>query len=202
MLHYYLMYADGNETHPVGMHVPITLKHFQILARLGRMPVCLSRYVSRATFLNTSGSQNSYLYHEIEIGAEFYMDENDYIAKSDARILEAKHKVKVEATPNTLLSSPSPSSPTPPPAANRRKKRPRRSAAATVRSYAVPGSDDEAIADEDRHFWIDDHEKKCKETNLQLWIKHLGDVLKCETRKVRHHHLHTAIFYINVFIVH
>lgn len=163
MLHHYLMYADGNQMHPVGIHVPITLKHFKILARLGRMP-------------------NSYLYHEIEIGAEFYMDEDDYIAKDDAaRILEAKHKVKVEATPNTLPSS---SSPTPAPAANRGKKRPRRSAAVTVRSYAVPGSDDEAIAEEDSYFWIDDQEKKkCKETNLQLWIKHLSAILKSETRK-------------------
>ncbi|KAF8798942.1 hypothetical protein BYT27DRAFT_7202672 [Phlegmacium glaucopus] len=159
MLHHYLMYADGNQTHPLGTHVPITFKHFQILARLGRMP-------------------NSYLYHEIEIGAEFYMDENEYIAKNDmARILEAKHKVKVEATPNTLPSS----SPTPAPAANRGKKRPRRSAAVTGRSYAVPGSDDEAIADEDSCFWIDD--QKCKETNLEIWIKHLNDLLKSETRK-------------------
>lgn len=129
--------------------------------------------------------QSFYLYHEIESGAEFFRDENDYIAKNEvARNLEAKHKVKVEASPNPLPSLPSS---TPVPASNRGKKRPRRSAAVTVQSYAVPDSDDEDIVDEDSCFRIDDQEKKCKETNLQLWIKHLGDILKTETRKVRHH---------------
>ena len=140
-----------------------------------------------ATWLNVADPQSSYLYHEIEIGAEFYMDENDYISKNDtARILEAKHEVKVEAEAmsNMLLSS----SPTSVPPVNRGKKRPRRSA--VVQSYAVPGSDDEAIADEDgpdNCFRINDQDrKKRKETNLQLWIKHLNDVLKSETRKVGH----------------
>ena len=140
--------------------------------------------MSHAACLNTAGPQSSFLYHEIEIGAEFYMDENDYIAKNDAaRILEAKQKVKVEASPNTLASS---FSPTPPSVAVRGKKRPRRSAAATIQSYAVPDSDDEGIMDEDTCFRIDDQEKKCKDTNLQLWIKHLSNILKSETRKVRH----------------
>ena len=180
------MIADGSQTHPVGMHVPVTLKHFQLLARLGRTPVRLSSYASCTACLNTAGLQSSFLFHEIEIGAEFYLDENDYIAKNDAaRVLEAKHKVKVEASPNTLASSFSPS---PASAANRGKKRPRRSAAVTVQSYAVPDSDDEGIMDEDTCFRIDDQEKKCKDTNLQLWIKHLGDILKSETRKVRGHH--------------
>ena len=182
MLHHYLM---GNQTHPVGMHVPITLKHFQLLARLGRMPVCLFCHISCAACLNTAGAQSFYLYHEIEIGAEFFLDEDDYIAKNDVvRNLEAKHKVKVEVSPNPL---PSFSSSTPAPASNRGKKRPRRSAAVTVQSYAVPDSDDEDIVDEDSCFRTDDQEKKCKETNLQLWIKHLSDILKSETRKVRHH---------------
>jgi len=158
--------------------VPVTLKHFQLLARLGRTPVCLSSHASPCACLKTACLQSSFLYHEIEIGAEFYLDENDYIAKNDAaRVLETKHKVKVEASPNTLASS-SPASP-----ANRGKKRPRRSTAVTVQSYAVPDSDDEGIMDEDTCFWIDDQEKKCKYTNLQLWIKHLGDILKSETRK-------------------
>ena len=100
--------------------------------------------------------------------------------------LEAKHKVKVEGSPYPL---PSFSSSSPTPASNRGKKRPRRSAAVTVQSYAVPDSDDEDIVNEDDEdsFRIDDQEKKSKETNLQLWIKHLSDILKVETRKVRHH---------------
>ena len=129
--------------------------------------------------------QSFYLYHEIESGAEFFLDENDYITKNDVvKNSEAKHKVKVEGSPNPL---PSFSSSSPAPASNRGKKRPRRSAAVTVQSYAVPDSDDEDIVDEDSCFRIDDQEKKSKETNLQLWIKHLSDILKTETRKVRHH---------------
>jgi len=154
----------GNQTYPVALHVPITLKHFQLLARLGRMP-------------------SFYLYHEIENGAEFFLDENDYITKNDEVMnLEAKHKVKVEGSPNPL---PSFSSSSPAPASNRGKKRPRRSTAVTVQSYAVPDSDDEDIVDEDEDscFRIGDQEKKSKETNLHLWIKHLSVILKAETRK-------------------
>lgn len=55
----------------------------------------------------------------------------------------------------------------------------------TVQSYAVPDSDDEAIAEDE----IDNQEerKAQHESNLQLWIKHLGQLLKEETRKVRDH---------------
>ena len=137
--------------------------------------------------MNTARGQSFYLYHEIESGAEFFLDENDYIAKNDVvKNLEAKHKVKVEGSPYPL---PSFSSSSPTPASNRGKKRPRRSAAVTVQSYAVPDSDDEDIVNEDDEdsFRIDDQEKKSKETNLQLWIKHLSDILKVETRKVRHY---------------
>ena len=134
--------------------------------------------------LNTTCAQSFYLYHEIESGAEFFVDENDYVAKNEVKNLEAKHKVKVEGSPYPL---PSLASSSPAPASNRGKKRPRRSAAVTVQSYAVPDSDDEDIVDEDGCFRIDDEEKKSKETNLQLWIKHLSDILKVETRKVRHH---------------
>lgn len=135
--------------------------------------------------MNTACAQSFYLYHEIESGAEFFLDENDYTVKNDmVKNLEAKHKVKVEGSPNPL---PSFSSSSPVPALNREKKRPRRSAAVTVQSYAVPDSDDEDIVDEDSSFRIDDQEKKSKETNLQLWIKHLSNILKTETRKVGHY---------------
>lgn len=38
MLHHYI-YSDSNQLSSTTIHVPITLKHFQILARLGRAPV-------------------------------------------------------------------------------------------------------------------------------------------------------------------
>ena len=60
------------------------------------------------------------------------------------------------------------------------KKRPRRTVTA-VRSYAVPGSDDEAIADGDEMV----KHRKPVETSLQKWIYHLGELAKEENRKVR-----------------
>lgn len=112
------------------------------------------------------------------------MDEKDYISKSDlAQKASFKQKVKSESPQSVSVpsGSPMPSS-TPGP---RGKKRPRRSAAVSVRSYAVPDSDDEAIAED---YLIDDQEDKKvpRESNLQLWIKHLAQLLKVETRKVKH----------------
>ena len=147
--------------------MPITLEHFRILARLGR-------------------SVNWSMIHDIELGAEFYFSEEDYLNK------ESKPKVKTEVkTETTQLSVPSTSSSrristsrlekSPP------KKRPRRSAAETVRSYAIPDSDDEDIADEDRakalKMNINSRKKKI-ESNLQIWIKELSVLLKEEQRKV------------------
>jgi hypothetical protein len=58
-------------------------------------------------------------------------------------------------------------------------------AAATVRSYAVPDSDDEAIADEaDLGLLAGQAKKKKVESNLQQWIKHLSILLKEEQKKV------------------
>ncbi|KAF4617157.1 hypothetical protein D9613_005940 [Agrocybe pediades] len=158
MLHHYLMYNDGSQSNTSSGRVPVTLKHFQLLARLGRAP-------------------NFYVWHDIEVGGEFYLDENDHLSKNNVVESPLQKKVKVETPqPNTLSSSP-------PTSSNRGKKRPRRTAAVSIRSYAVPDSDDEAIAQSDDP--IDDYEEKkvAKESNLQLWIKHLSLLLKTETRK-------------------
>ena len=68
----------------------------------------------------------------------------------------------------------------------RSKKRPRRTAAGTIQSYAVPDSDDEAIVDElePECLMKDSKRVQPKETNLQLWIKHLTVLLKVESRQV------------------
>ena len=147
--------------------MPITLEHFRILARLGR-------------------SVNWSMIHDIELGAEFYFSEEDYLNK------ESKPKVKTEVkTENTQLSVLSTSSSrrsstsrlekSPP------KKRPRRSAAEIVTSYAVPDSDDEDIADENGEKALKlnaSSRKKKVESNLQIWIKELSVLLKEEQRKV------------------
>jgi len=66
-----------------------------------------------------------------------------------------------------------------------KRKRPRRSAAASVRSYAVPDSDDEAIAEQkvDKTVRLLARKRKV-ESNLQRWIKHLSILLKEEQKKV------------------
>ncbi|KAJ6613285.1 hypothetical protein B0H10DRAFT_2049012 [Mycena sp. CBHHK59/15] len=166
LMHNYLLAHDA---------VPITFKHFRILARLGR---------ARVDF---------YLYERIKIGAPFYATEDDYVSNADA----AKHLFRklskggdappcVKAEPADTaagLSSP------------RGRKRPRRSTAATVASYAVPDSDDEAIAEEeDAEFaefrtgggGAERRRKMVKvETHLERWIKALGELFKEEQRKYR-----------------
>lgn len=67
----------------------------------------------------------------------------------------------------------------------RSRKRPRRSTTRPVGSYVVPGSDDEAISREDEEVVnVGTRRKVEKETNLQLWIKHLGLLAKIEKRNV------------------
>jgi len=156
LLHNYIIYKD-----PLNPpNVPITLKHFQLLARLGRTP-------------------NFYLWNGIEAGAQFYVDENDYLLKSDVtKTSTTKPKLKVE------VSQSRPPSPGYPSAGPRGRRRPRRSAAQSVRSYAVPGSDDEAIAEDSQcEDDCEDDQTRPMATNLQLWIKHLSQLLKTEMRK-------------------
>ncbi|KAF6755958.1 hypothetical protein DFP72DRAFT_990005 [Ephemerocybe angulata] len=158
-------------------NVPVTLKHFKILARLGRMPVRLQ--TSRNLWYTDCRLQSYYLYHSIEEGAEFYLDEDDYVSKSDpAKRLVQKKVVKMESPkaslpPSRASSSRRTASPT-----SRPCKRPRRTAT-NVRSYAVPDSDDDTVMSGPLEC------KVTKETNMQLWIRHLGELLKVEQKKYR-----------------
>jgi hypothetical protein len=121
------------------------------------------------------------MYHDVEAGAEFFFDENDYISKNE--VGKESSVVKMEATSTSIstssrsrakLDSYSPLAP-------RGKKRPRR-AATTIRSYAVPDSDDDSM-----EFSAQEREKKpeIEESNLKKWVKHLGILVKEEQRKVR-----------------
>lgn len=122
------------------------------------------------------------MYHAIEEGAPFYVDEDDYVAKFDpAKRLMQKKVVKLESpSPSRASSSCCPASPV----AIRACKRPRRAAVASVRSYAVPDSDDDVVMHND-----EECKAAVKETNLQIWIRHLGDLLKAEHKKVNIHSL-------------
>ncbi|KAJ7505323.1 hypothetical protein B0H11DRAFT_415511 [Mycena galericulata] len=136
--------------HPIGAPVtpvPITLKHFRAMAALG------------------TASGDYYMYERIKQGAPFYATEDDYLSGQDAaRFLfkklekgkgmdKGKGKAadtgtaasgwpRVKAEPVEARVAVKGESTSPP----RGRKRPRRSAAAAVHSYAVPDSDDEAIA--------------------------------------------------------
>ena len=125
------------------------------------------------------------------------MTEDDYLH-------EDASKIKKESTPSTELVTPvaSFSSVAAPLAStsaiasssrvrstttNAQGRRPRRSAAASVKSYVVPDSDDEAIADD--KMYIDTSFRKLvkeqpAETHLQQWIKHLAALVKEEQKKV------------------
>ncbi|CDO71468.1 hypothetical protein BN946_scf184909.g62 [Trametes cinnabarina] len=190
--------------------VPTTLKHFKILARLGRSP-------------------SAVLISEIEDGAEFYFSEDDYLsqeeltrgvvpgasskraarkAKAAAAMASASSsaarlalEVKWETSPTPGPSTLSASGPVAGPSTPRQrtaslsmsphqqqqqvqgKKRPRRSVANAVKSYVVPDSDDEMIADGRDDLLVRFAKTRREETNLQRWIKHLAVILKEEQKK-------------------
>ncbi|KAF9220958.1 hypothetical protein BS17DRAFT_786268 [Gyrodon lividus] len=176
LLHQYLSSGYASTS----THVPITLKHFKLLGHLGRAP-------------------NWCLYHEIELGAEFYFSEEDYLSRqvstSETKWLSKSRAkptdIKKETSPPTLSRSLGLLTQLPsgnPPRVTRR--RPRRSASATVASYVIPDSDDEAIVEDDGEnamvALLSMQAKKRKvESNLQRWIKHLSILLVEEQRKYK-----------------
>ncbi|KAH6912697.1 hypothetical protein BKA70DRAFT_1559177 [Coprinopsis sp. MPI-PUGE-AT-0042] len=161
----------------IELQVPVTLKHFQILARLGRAP-------------------SYHMYHCIEYGAEFHLDENSYISASNpAKGLVSPKAVKTEPS-SLVLPSRSPSSSSSPSSSKvpikspsaRGRKRPRRLAATTVRSYAVPDSDDDVTMDfppePDQQGWKVAVGVK---SSLQSWINYLTELQKQEQKRHKDH---------------
>lgn len=120
--------------------------------------------------------------HDIELGAEFFFSEEDYLSKQKKK---SQPEVKTEApqlnVPRISIAGRASTTKSP------SKRRPRRSAADPVRSYVVPDSDDEDIAAEDGgkavKLYLGTRKKKV-ETNLQKWIKELSVLFKEEQRKV------------------
>ena len=157
----------------------MTLKHFKLLARLGRTPVSLIEVLSQTRLISIF-VQSYYLYHSIEEGAEFYFDEDDYISKSDpAKHFVRKKVVKVESPKQTPIPSCTHAGVSGSTARSSRK-RPRRTATANVRSYVDHDSDEDAEMSD-----ASVREKKVvRETSMQLWIRHLGELLKSEQKKV------------------
>ncbi|KZT12070.1 uncharacterized protein LAESUDRAFT_720047 [Laetiporus sulphureus 93-53] len=155
------------------VRVPVTLKHFKMLARLGRTP-------------------NSSLFDDIEAGTEFYFSEEDYLSQEEYTVVvpsggksrscrvrvKSEYSNKMEDTSDPWSASPDPST-SKARSNGRGKKRPRRSVA-LVKTYAIPDSDDEEITEGK----LDEQVKKRRsETNLQRWIKHLAVLLREEQKK-------------------
>ncbi|KAF8631081.1 hypothetical protein AX15_002682 [Amanita polypyramis BW_CC] len=154
-----LLHQLLRQDHPMD-YVPITLKHFRCMARLGRAP-------------------SMKLFRLIELGAKFYCDERDYLSADEQPL---KDRIRGDITPTSMsCSNIIAKSPT------RGKKRPRRSAAAAVRSYVVPDSDDDAMscdkAKGKSSAGLNLTTAQAKECHLRLWISSLGELLRSEQRK-------------------
>ncbi|GJJ15656.1 hypothetical protein Clacol_009934 [Clathrus columnatus] len=152
-----------NDELPYSLHVPVTMKHFHTMAKLGRDPSWL-------------------VWHELE-HADFYMTEDDYIDSSaDKANINMSFSMKMEQRTPELDSSAERSIEGP------RRKRPRRNTVSAA-SYHVPDSDDEAIQeDEPFEYYSNKMDRKWKgkgkaDSHLQCWIKHLSVLLKEEERK-------------------
>ncbi len=166
----------------VRVPAPTTLKHFKLLARLGRAP-------------------SIWLYDDIENGMEFYFSEEDYLTAEElsgashsklflSKTRRARQAVKSEASPTPGPSTAGPSrlaesSSSSASGSGSSTKRPRRSVASSVKSYVVPDSDDEDLSVESESESVRRSAKRKAETNMQRWIKQLDILLKEEQRKVR-----------------
>jgi len=163
-----------------------------MLARLGRAPVWVSLLIVCFFQFNTpSAGQNYQLFRAIRDGAEFFLSDNDYLKYPDVEVKRetpSAEAVPSEAIRDSVLSMSM--SIAPPPSSSvtlstaRTRKRLHRSAAATVKSYALPDSDEESstrgISEASRHRG----RTHTTDSDLQLWIKHLSALQKDETKKV------------------
>ncbi|KAL1950260.1 hypothetical protein VTO73DRAFT_5384 [Trametes versicolor] len=182
VLHHHQYPTDG---HAVGCRVPTTLKQFKILARLGKSP-------------------SMGLYDDIECGTEFYFSEEDYLSAEElSGIVPAPGKKTRRSRAIKCETSPTPAPPSsagagPSTLAKTEgvpaSKRPRRSVATSVKSYVVPDSDDEGIADGRDDSLQRFAKKRRAESNMQRWIKHLAIMLKDEQKKYneRKRRIHAA----------
>ena len=132
--------------------------------------------------------QNYQLFRAIRDGAEFFLSDNDYLKYPDVEVKRetpGAEALPSEAIRNSalLMSHVSTTSSSITGNTTRTRKRLHRSAAATVKSYALPDSDEESltrgISEASRHR-VRNHD-----SDLQLWIKHLSALQKDETKKVR-----------------
>ncbi|KAF7797419.1 hypothetical protein EIP86_008614 [Pleurotus ostreatoroseus] len=154
--------------------VPVTLKHFKVLARLGRAPPAC-------------------LFDDIEVGAEFYFTEEDYLTQEELNGAPPRRRkrprIRIKAvTEYTVKAECSPGPSTPRDSEDQDAKlRPRRHPDSSI-NYYVPDSDDEMIAEDEGEEELKQElsalvKKRKDESNLQKWIKHLTTIYKEEQKK-------------------
>ena len=130
--------------------------------------------------------QHYLLFRAISNGTGFLFD-NDYVKYVDVEV--KRETPGAESMPSgaikdpMLLIGPSSSSSTALSVA-RTRKRLHRSAAATVKSYALPDSDEDHPTHAISEVSWRRIGTRIVESNLQLWIKHLTALHKDETKKV------------------
>jgi len=155
-----LLHQFMSPNEPSTSFVPLTLKHFRMLARLGKAP-------------------SPKIFRAIEIGTKFYHEEAEYLSL-DEQPLKGRAKAEKLTCAYTLCLATSTKS------SARSKKRPRRSAAAAVRSYLVPDSDDDTSYDVVKgktSATSNLSPAQMKEYHLRLWVDNLGELLRSEQRK-------------------
>jgi len=160
--------SDRPNVHSI---VPITLRHFQILARLGRAPY----YV---------------LFDAIKNGAGFFFSDSDYLKHPD--VVVKRETPGAETVPSWVVKNSSTTTSIEPAScpsftsnATPTRKRLHRSAAATVKSYAYAhsDSDDEVPSHYEASEPSSTSTTRTVESNLQLWIRHLSALQKDETKR-------------------
>ncbi|EKM49523.1 uncharacterized protein PHACADRAFT_265050 [Phanerochaete carnosa HHB-10118-sp] len=177
-------YVSHDQPEPSAHRVPLTLKHFKLLARLGRAPPLA-------------------MIDDIEHGTDFYFSEEDYLTLEDLSATPSKKglkrrysraSIKIRIAPEvqaeqdtsvTTLRTAEPSSSQP---SSSSTKRPRRSAASSTKQYVVPDSDDDMILDDTDKIVVESNrpsKPRKVETSLQKWVKHLTALLQAEQRKVK-----------------
>ena len=210
VLHHHLYTADGPQS---VARVPTTLKHFKILSRLGRIPSSglwedieggCEFYFSEEDYLNPEELSGAVpppprrTQRKVRGGAEIppLPARLQSLPQASSSAGVVKHETSPVPGPSFGGSASGSSSASAGPSTSRQggaagsgsKKRPRRSVASTIKSYAVPDSDDEDIVmdGEDEGGVMQRLARKRKEeSNLQKWIKHLAGLFKEEQRKVR-----------------
>ena len=138
-------------------------------------------------FYSYPSVQNYQLFQAIKNGAGFFFSDGDYLKQPD---IEVKRETPcAEPMPSGVAKEsssidPSSSSSSAMLSAAPTRKRLHRSAAATVKSYAYTQSDSDD-GSPSRGTKSDSFQRtRTVESNLQLWIRHLSELQKNETKRV------------------